>query len=166
MTLANAMLCTSSSGGKGTLSQYESINLKQKLQTQKLSFIGIVALLATAATSTPIEASVDNFGITDWRCVEKTGGDGHNRLKELHTEFNKLFGERRLKVASGQCYVAVCKGYSLALCNYADSTKREISGHRNVARNANPGTGKQCLIYPGNLDLMDELILIADIVDD
>ncbi|PGH16215.1 hypothetical protein GX50_09004, partial [[Emmonsia] crescens] len=115
----------------------------------------IVALLATAATATPIEASVANVAAADWDCFRSTGGGGHATLKKLHAQFNKLFGEPRLKMAHGQCYVAACYGHYFEVCNNAAVTRTEISGHRNVAKNANPESGEVCTIRvnPGDKDL-------------
>ncbi|KKZ61074.1 hypothetical protein EMCG_04318 [[Emmonsia] crescens] len=125
------------------LYQYSFANI-----AQKLSFIGIVALLATAATATPIEAPVE-VAAADWECGRSDGG-GDVILKRLHTQFNKLFGAPRLTMARGQCYIVDCYGHYFGICNLDSTSRTEISGDRNVAGKANPESGSICTIYPSD----------------
>ncbi|KKZ62947.1 hypothetical protein EMCG_02657 [[Emmonsia] crescens] len=119
----------------------------------KLSFVGIVALLATATAATPIAEPAANVAAADWNCYGINGGGGLANLKKVHAGFNKVFGDARLKMARGQCYMAKCHGYYFGVCNAATVTKTETSGHRNVAKNANPESGNVCTIIPGDKDL-------------
>ncbi|PGH29722.1 hypothetical protein GX50_07536 [[Emmonsia] crescens] len=114
---------------------------------------GLVALLATAATATPVEASIVDATAADWNCFHKTGGGGHATLKKLHKEFNRLFGERRLKVAAGQCYTVGCDGHYFALCTGSVYSELERVNHRNIAANANPESGRICGIFLGDDNL-------------
>ncbi|KKZ61426.1 hypothetical protein EMCG_03939 [[Emmonsia] crescens] len=126
---------------------------RSKLFKMKLSFVGLVALLATAATSTPVEASTVDVAAADWKCFQQTGGAGHAQLKKLHKEFNRLFGAARLRVAAGQCYTAQCNGQYFGLCTGDVYGQVEIANHRNIAAAANPESGRQCVIFLGDDNL-------------
>ncbi|KLJ07107.1 hypothetical protein EMPG_17401 [Blastomyces silverae] len=114
---------------------------------QKLMFlVNVIALLATAATASPGEEPNSKRAAPVWKCIEGEFRD-HNGLREIHSQFNKLFGEKRLTVAPGQCYVAECNETRFALCNSFTKTLKEISGDRNVAKNTNPKDGSYCRMY-------------------
>ncbi|KKZ62153.1 hypothetical protein EMCG_00468 [[Emmonsia] crescens] len=101
----------------------------------KLSGTAVLALLATSATA------------IDWTCNNR-GGGGHDTLKRLHGQFNRLFGTPNLNIASQQCYLVKCYDHYFGVCNHAGYTQFERSGDRNAAANANPEGGSACGITP------------------
>ncbi|OJD24492.1 hypothetical protein ACJ73_04151 [Blastomyces percursus] len=101
----------------------------------KITGAAVVALLASTTTA------------ASWNC-HRSGGDGHGRLKHLHSEFNKRFGSSRLHIAAGQCYYTTCYDHYFGVCNRSSKAKWEVSGDRNDAKNANPGSGSGCAINP------------------
>ncbi|PGH01446.1 hypothetical protein GX51_05253 [Blastomyces parvus] len=101
----------------------------------KISGAAVVALLASTTTA------------LDWGC-NRPGGGGHDTLKKVHSQFNKLFGESRLNIAPNQCYVAKCHDHYFGVCNRSSYTQLERSGDRNVARNTDPKSGSFCGLTP------------------
>ncbi|EER37786.1 conserved hypothetical protein [Histoplasma capsulatum var. duboisii H88] len=108
---------------------------RHKLSRMKLSGAAVLALLASSTTA------------ASWNC-HASGGGGHQTLLQLHGQFNRLFGNSKLHIASDQCYYAKCNRHYFGVCNRASYTKWEKSGDRNVAKNANPGGGSACAISP------------------
>ncbi|EEQ89926.2 hypothetical protein RJZ56_004770 [Blastomyces dermatitidis] len=117
----------------------------------KLSLVGLVALLAATSTATPVaspvEASID-AAAAGWRC-DFRGGGGHDTLRRTHSQFNRKFGNPRLRMAGRQCYVVKCYDHYFGVCNSAAYGQTEKSGVRNVAKNASPGSGSACKFNSG-----------------
>ncbi|OAX82234.1 hypothetical protein ACJ72_03413 [Emergomyces africanus] len=115
----------------------------------KLSLVGFVALLATAATATPVEAAVDQSvnAAAPWICAKNDNG-GHDMLRRVHSQFNRKFGAPRLNIAGGQCYTVICYNHYFGVCNRGLRTTLELSGDRNVAKNTNPGRKSGCVLMP------------------
>ncbi|KAL4876512.1 hypothetical protein BJY04DRAFT_222993 [Aspergillus karnatakaensis] len=100
--------------------------------TQKL----LTTITTTLAITTATHAA-------DWNCVTG-GGPGHNGLRQIHSDFNRLWGNPRLTIGSGQCLAATCRGLTFGVCNDASYTQTEVSNHRNIAKDTDPGNGGSC----------------------
>ncbi|KAK3314322.1 hypothetical protein B0H66DRAFT_376319 [Apodospora peruviana] len=80
-----------------------------------------------------------------WICHSYSGGPGHQRLRETHQAFNRLFGNPRLTMARHQCYVATCRGLYLQVCNWAGVDRAETSNVRNVVVGRTPRDDHNCM---------------------
>ncbi|KAL4874281.1 hypothetical protein BJY04DRAFT_204117 [Aspergillus karnatakaensis] len=80
---------------------------------------------------------------TAWDCTAG-GGPGHSGLRQIHRDFNRLFGEARLTARPRQCYFAVCSGLIFGYCNRHGVTTTEVANHRNIVAGQDPGTGANC----------------------
>ncbi|KKZ64680.1 hypothetical protein EMCG_01368 [[Emmonsia] crescens] len=118
----------------------------------KLSLVGLVALLAAASTATPlaspIEESIDATA-AGWTC-KRDGWGGSSTLIATHSAFNRKFGNSRLTMAGHQCYVVKCYQHYFGICNYTSYVRVEKSGVRNDAKNAIPyNRGSACIFNGG-----------------
>ncbi|KAK2751077.1 hypothetical protein FQN57_000152 [Myotisia sp. PD_48] len=82
----------------------------------------------------------------EWDCA-RSGGPGHSGLRQIHRDFNRLFGEARLTAVSGQKYCAVCSGLVFCWGNNHGVTVTEDANHRNIAAGTDPGSGSSCGLH-------------------
>ncbi|KFY65835.1 hypothetical protein V496_02303 [Pseudogymnoascus sp. VKM F-4515 (FW-2607)] len=100
-----------------------------------------------AAIFTVVLAAVTATNAREWEC-SGFGGQGHDGLRRIHSDFNRLFGSASLRIGAGQCYVADCGGLVFAVCHDASYSKQEISNARNIAKDTDPGDGTRCVMNP------------------
>ncbi|KAH7353397.1 hypothetical protein B0T11DRAFT_300546 [Plectosphaerella cucumerina] len=147
-----------------TLTQVSSSEAIMRLTSVLASFAAVAVGVNGAAIAevSPVEAAsfverdsgVNEPGVTlverqlptfnEWTCGRPTGGGGHQALRNVHAGFNRVFGNPRLTMARGQCYVTSCGGHFFAVCNTSGVTRTEHSNHRNLAKDSNPGPGGSC----------------------
>lgn len=86
-------------------------------------------------------------GMRYWRCDGHSGvkDNQHAALRQVHKDFNKLFGEPRLTTAHLQSYVGTCRGYTFALNNRSCCTRKEVANARNLAAARDPGRYTLCV---------------------
>lgn len=99
-------------------------------------------LLATPAPS----LTSPTQSLPGWEC-NGGPGPGEAGLRQIHGDFNRLFGRPRLNMAAGQCYIAVCRGLVFGVCNRAGYGDSEVSGDRDrVVNDVGAPWGSPCSI--------------------
>ncbi|OBT67205.1 hypothetical protein VE03_02778 [Pseudogymnoascus sp. 23342-1-I1] len=105
-----------------------------------------------AAVFTGVLAAVTSANAAEvwgeWECGGTFGGGGHAGLRRIHRDFNRLFGNAALTIASEQCYVADYGELIFAVCHDASYTRKEVSGARNRAVNMDPGNDQSVPRFP------------------
>ncbi|EHA55117.1 hypothetical protein MGG_01900 [Pyricularia oryzae 70-15] len=108
--------------------------------------LGASAAAIITDVGSPEVSHVVDERVDDYRVVLDDYDDG-NETPHVHAEFNRRFGDARLHIASLQAYVTSCHGHFFAV------TRWETSNARNIAKDANSGTGGSCrlVVFRGSM---------------